>query len=178
MSIAFHLAGAHPEFARQIEETMRALSARYPFAPLRSVSLYEPRGNDRSMGATYPGGRIEFNRYWFAGDPDRLNDAAKRDVLVETGGGRIGWHGRGVEEPDQVLHHEFGHVVNQAAPKLIDPWAKERWLAATRNPQCGPTGYALGSEPAEWFAEMFALCSLGLASREEQADMDALLSRV
>ena len=175
--IDFRLSGAHPRYAREIEAEFLSLSEQYPMARLRSVSLYEPRGHDTSMGATLEGCRIVLNAYWFAGDPDRLDDAAKRDVVVEAAGTEIGWHGPMIREPRQVLHHEFGHCVNQVAPKLIDPWARERWLAATREPITAPSGYALGSAP-EWFAEMFALCSLGLATQEEHAEMSDLLRKI
>lgn len=176
--INFDLRDAHPKFASEIEKTFYKLCTRYPFAPLRSVALYEPSGHDTSMGATYPGGKILLNAYWFAGDPDRLNDASQRHYMVEANGVRLGWHGRMIRQPQQVLHHEFFHVVNQAAPKLINPWAEERWLAATRNPSLAPSGYALGSEPAEWFAEAGALYSLGIASEEDAEDMYDLLQRI
>lgn len=176
--VNFNLRGAHPLFAAEIEKTLHKLCTQYPFAPLHSVSLYEPRGHDTSMGATYPGGKILLNAYWFAGDPDRLNDASQRNYMVEANGVRLGWHGQMIKQPQQVLHHEFFHVVNQAAPKLIDPWAEERWLAATRNPYLAPSGYSLGGEPAEWFAEAGALYSLGLASEEDAEDMYNLLRRI
>ena len=76
--IDFRLSGAHPRYAREIEAEFLRLSEQYPMARLRSVSLYEPRGHDTSMGATLEGGRIVLNAYWFAGDPDRLRDVAKR----------------------------------------------------------------------------------------------------
>jgi hypothetical protein len=177
MTTTFDLSGAHPEYAAIIESTLRELQERYPWAPLKSVSLYDPSLGDTSIAATYPGGEIRLNSYWFSGDPDRLNDAAKRDLVVNANGVKIGWHGRMVQEPEHVLHHEFGHIVAQGIPPdVLDPWQRERWLAATRDPMQAPAGYALSHDPEEWFAEMFALCSLGLASAEETAEMFALLN--
>ena len=174
--ISFQLQTAHPFYQRVIPATYKALCIRYPFAPLKQVSLYESETpNDTSMGAAYPGGVIKLNAYWFSTSPDRLNDAAKRDPPVETGRGMIRWHGVMDNEPEQVLTHEFAHIVEQAAPEMIGRWSKEKWLAATKNPMLAPSGYAL-SIPAEFFAESFALYALGLASARQAREMSNLLA--
>lgn len=157
--VKYYLKSAHPSFERACKDTYAALTKRYPFVPLTSVSLYEPRSNDTSMGATYPGGRIEFNSYWFAGNLDRLDAAAKRDVLVGVNGTKIAWHGEMVEEPIQVLTHEFFHCMSQALPKYID-WAKRAWLESTLDSKLSPSGYAFAN-PDEFWAEAMAARELG-----------------
>lgn len=157
--IQYDLRGADPAFERACRDTYDALVERYPFVPLKLVSLYDPKPGDTSMGVTYPGGRIEFNRYWFAGDPGRLDDAAKRDVMVDADGTRIAWHGEMVQEPEQVIFHEFFHVMSQALPKYIG-WARRAHLEATLHPELSPSGYAFAN-PDELWAESMAARELG-----------------
>ena len=157
--IQYDLKGADPEFERACRETYAALMDKYPFVPLKSVSLYEPRGDDTSMGVTYPDGRIEFNRYWFAGGMDRLDDAAKRDVLVDADGTPIAWHGDMVDEPVQVLTHEFFHCLALVLPEYKD-WAKRAHLEATLHPELSPSGYAFANADEFW-AEAMASRELG-----------------
>jgi hypothetical protein len=122
------------------------------------------------MAGTYPGGHIRLNAYWFAGSPERLRAAADQNFLVDACGTEIAWHGPMIREPDHVLHHEFGHVVWQSlSADDIESWARSRWAAATRDPSLAPSGYALGSDPQEWFAEWHAMMTLGLLAIREDA---------
>lgn len=176
--VDYQLKQAHPFYQKEIPETYDDLLRRFPFTPLKRVEIYESeKPNDTSMGAAFPGGIIKLNAYWFSTGPERLNEAAKRDPEVDTGSGFIRWHGKMLDEPSQVLAHEFGHVVEMAAPELIQAWSEKRWQEATRYPMSAPSGYAL-SIPAEYFAESFALYALGLANNDQAQDIEELLSKI
>lgn len=176
--VDYRLDKAHPEYQQIIPTTFDRLIARYPFATLKRVELIDPISKtDTSMGAALPGGVVQLNAYWFAGVPDRLNDAAKRDTLVPIGDRKIRWHGPMMDEPAQVLSHEFGHIIEQAAPEIIGMWAAKQWQAATEQPVLAPTGYSLANA-AEYWAEAFAMFDLGFASEAQANAVKALLSGV
>jgi hypothetical protein len=176
--VEFDIAKAHPDFRREIPDILLPLTKCYPGARLQSVELYTPKPGDTSMGATYPGGRIRLNRYWFDRDPEHLRKAAMHHAVIEVGGVPMGWHGPMVWEPRQLLTHEFGHVVWQCLPQqVIEQWANDRWCAATREPYRSPGGYAL-TDPEEFFGEMFALVHLGFATADEAADLRGLTARL
>jgi hypothetical protein len=167
--VEYRLENADPVFQEMIPTILDDLMKQFP------VELYDAKSTDTSMGATLPGGIIKLNAYWFSGDPDRLNDAAKRDLIVEANGVPILWHGPMIEEPEHLLVHEFGHVVEQVHPLKCNDWALRRFVSATKDPVIAPSGYGL-SHPAEYFAEAFALSVLGLATEEEEHDMNRLLA--
>lgn len=172
----FLLHNAHPAFREQIVETYTKLQERYPFR-VEQVELYEPRGHDMSMGAAYPDGTIKLNAYWFAGTPDRLNDSAKRDTRIVADDQELEWHGPMVKEPEHVLVHEFGHIIEFGLGSNVKQWSKPRWLLGTIMPATAPTGYALTND-SEYFAEAFAMYELGYAEQQAAEDMQKLLSNV
>jgi hypothetical protein len=179
--VEFDLSEAHPDYKRDIPAILELLMGLYPAAELRSVKLYQPKSGDTSMGATYPGGEIRLNSYWFTSEPTQLSESALHHTIVDVGGVQMGWHGPMVWEPRQLLTHEFGHVIWQALPKRqVEEWAGDRWREATRNPRLAPSAYALaGNPPAEeFFGEMFALVHLGFATDAQVADMDDLIGRL
>lgn len=174
MAVNFDLARAHPEFRRIIPAILLPLAEHYPGAKLNAVGLYEPKDGDTSMGATYFDGRIQLNLYWFGRAPSELSAAAGCHAVVNVGGVPIGWHGPMMWEPSQVLTHEFGHCIWNGLPQdRVEDWATPRWREATRRPHTAPSGYALASPP-EFYAEMFALCELGLATADEVRDLREL----
>ena len=179
--IQFDLDRAHQDYQREIPKILAPLAERYPGAKLRSVSLYEQRFGDTSMGMTTDGGEIRLNPYWFARDPSHLRNASEHHAIIEIGGVQMGWHGPMLWEPRQVLTHEFGHVVALSLPRhLYRNWAGDRWLEATRNPYLAPSGYALAGNPPidEFFGEMFALVHMGYATEDEEADLMDLIGRL
>jgi hypothetical protein len=174
LPIDFDLAGAHPDFRRDIPAILLPLSRRYPGAKLSAVHLYDPEDGDTSMGATYEDGEIRLNKFWFGRDPRHLTDAARDHPFVRVGDAPMGWHGAMLCEPPQIIFHEFGHCVWNGLPReRVEGWATERWRAATRRPYLAPSGYALASPP-EFFGEMFALCEMGLATGDEVSDLAEL----
>jgi hypothetical protein len=176
--VEYRLDKAHPDYRRVIVQAYADLQMAYPFVKLTRVELIDPTSpTDTSMGAALPGGIIQLNAYWFAADPVTLNDAAKRDIEISAGDVKLLWHGLMVKEPDQVLSHEFGHLIEQSAPKVVQDWASLRWKAATRTPDLAPSGYALANS-TEYFAEAFALFDLGLSDPASAADMKTLLRRI
>jgi hypothetical protein len=176
--VEFNIAGAHPDYQRDVPAILLPLTDLYPGVRLSSVSLYEPKPGDTSMGATYPDGEIRLNPYWFTREPTHLGKAALHHAIVEVGGVQMGWHGPMVWEPRQLLTHEFGHVVWQALPQReVEEWAGGRWSAATREPYLAPGGYALTSRD-EFFGEMFALVHLGFGTDAEVDDLDDLIGRL
>ena len=64
-----------------------------------------------------------------------------------------------VDEPRQVLVHEFFHVMAQAVLKYAN-WARRAWLEASLHPELSPSGYALAN-PDEFWAEAMAARELG-----------------
>jgi hypothetical protein len=175
--VNFLLTGSHADYKEIIEGTYEKLCKKYPFVDLSKVELYRPEENDTSMANASAGGVIRLNKYWFRYHPDALNKAAKKDVFVPARDEVILWHGPMVEEPEQVLTHEFGHVVEQANTGVVQEWAKKRWLEATKKPSLAPSGYGL-TNPSEFFAEAFALYELGLADEKQQEEMYQLLLKL
>jgi hypothetical protein len=178
MNTKFDLSNAHRSYQRDIPAILQPLMERYPGTRLRMVRLCDPKLGDTSMGATYPGGEIRLNAYWFARDPKYMSAAAERCSVVDGGGVQMGWHGPMVQEPQHLLTHEFGHVVWQCLPQReVEEWAGDRWRQATVTPHLAPSGYALANSE-EFFGEMFALVHLGCATDEEGADLDDLIGRL
>jgi hypothetical protein len=184
--VKFNLAGAHPDYRRDIPDILTPLTEYYPGARLSSVSLYQPKRGDTSMGATYDNGEIRLNSHWFGHHPDELKRAAIHHSVIDVNGIEVGWHGPMVWEPRQLLTHEFGHVVWQSLPQReVQTWAADRWRAATRDPRRAPSGYALVGNSsdrklvgAEFFGEMFALVHLGFGTDDEVADLQSLLGKL
>src|SRR5271166_3070136 len=117
MPVEYDLNLAHPDHAAAIRATLDALAARYPAVPLRTVRVYDPMPGDRSLGNADAPGRISLNGYWFSQPPEALQAQAVDWPVMPLGEGHeIDWHGRMVEEPAHVLHHEFGHVLMAAVP--------------------------------------------------------------
>lgn len=130
------------------------------------------------MGATYPDGNIKLNSYWFSRDSSYLKSAAEHNAVIEIDGIPIGWHGPMVWEPQQLLTHEFGHIVWYSLPEdEVAKWAKDRWTKATKKPYTAPSGYALDNA-VEFFGEMFALVHLGFATDDEVLDLHDLIERL
>jgi hypothetical protein len=157
--IKFDLASAHQEHHKLIERIIGNLADRYPWVPLRTVRIYEPRSaDDRSMGNADTPGTVALNAYWFAQPPSLLQAEALACRKVMINGCEISWHGPMIEEPVHVVTHEFGHVVTDAIPDWRE-WAVGGWRSALTNPENAVSGYAL-SDPAEFFAEEFAAAEL------------------
>ncbi len=157
--VSYELTEAHPYYQKAIPLILNRLLERYPFVKLRRVELYHPDVNDTSMGGALEGGIIQLNAYWFSGNPDRLNDAAKRDVYVPAGTTRLAWHGGMDTEPQQVIVHEFMHILQDFCPGAVR-WAEVAWRIATQYPEYAPSGYALAN-PVEFWAEAMTARELG-----------------
>jgi hypothetical protein len=178
--VEFDLSAAHPDYQRSIPAILLPLTELYPGAKLRSVVLFDPVPGDTSMGGVRDG-VIRLNAYWFARDPQILQGAALNRHVVEVGGIQMGWHGPMTDEPAQVLTHEFGHVAWDGLPRSeVEEWTRERFRAATRDPYLSPSGYAMVGNPPllEFWAEMFALVHMGLATGDEASDMRDILKRL
>jgi DNA topoisomerase-1 len=146
---------------------------RFPWVPLKTVKIYQPDPDDRSLGNADDRGVIALNSLWFKGDPEVLQRAAVEGVIVPADGHSIPWH-RAVAEPEHVVIHEFGHVATEA----LEDWqgaVEEARAAAIANPELAPSGYALGGPP-EYFAEAFANLLMGLARPDEAALIKGLLA--
>ena len=162
MTIRFDLDAAHPAYRPLIEARMTDLSKRHPSALLERVYVGEPRREgDVSMGYYDEDEHyVWLNGYWFSKDPDILRRAARSEPL---------FHGRMTEEPAHVLTHEFGHAL-EWGNRRIRPRMREVWDAATRDPHRAPAAYGLTND-AEYFAELFATCELGLANEDHRAQL-------
>ena len=174
MAVKFLLDNAHPDYRSKVEGILTGLLSKYPFVDLKLVHVFTPDKDDKSMGNANVKGEIALNGFWFSRDLKFLEESALRDVFVDVGGRRIAWHGKLVVEPDHVLTHEFGHLLSDKIPKW-EEWTKPRWREATANPNLAPSGYSLSSDIDEFWAELFALIELGLASREQIRDFCTLL---
>jgi hypothetical protein len=169
-NVRFSLDRAHPEHRDKIEGLIRGLLSHYPWVPLREVRLYQPKGNDRSLGDASKKGVISLNSYWFACDPKILEEAAENRVRSPDG---VAFHGLMAIEPDHVVTHEFGHILTDARPDW-KAWTEPRWRAATRDTSSAPSGYAVAN-PGEYFAEAFAEYALGLAPDDRDSAMKTFL---
>ncbi len=170
--IRFDLARVHPSFVPPIRQTIDALAARYPRAPLREVRLYEPKPGDRSMART-TAHEIALNPYWFSRPVDELKEAAKRCTDVRLRGHVVIWHGGMNDEPIHVLHHEFAHSLSHGLPgwRALAGQARGRALA---DPALAVSGYGLANDD-EYFAEMFAAYELGMLRGKDRDGMSELL---
>ena len=163
MTIEFDLAGLHLSFVRPVVDALRGLDADYPGNPLRRVELYRSAG-DESMGNSDRPGVISLNARWFSRPIDELREASRDQDLVHLRGGDLvlPWHG-GMEEPNHVLSHEFGHQL-QATTPWWRGFAEPHWRASCLDPihQRPVSGYAL-NDPEEFWADTFAAMRLGVA---------------
>ena len=177
MTIEFALADAHAAYCEKIEAIVTGLAQRYPWVPLRRVKLFEPRGNDQSLGNADEPGQISLSARWFAAEPNLLQEAALHKAEVAIGAGRVmAWHGAMLQEPAHLLTHEFGHVASQALPAYRD-WSDTEWRRGTSDPDAAPSGYSL-TNADEFFAECFAEFALGLAPPDRaRAIADLIRSR-
>ena len=157
------LAAFHPTYHAPMQDTFADLTRRYPVANLQKVLAFD-RPGDESMGYATKNA-IHLNRHWFSKPLDVLRRAAIGGRILRGAEGVAAWHDD-MDEPRHVLTHEFGHLLADALPGYA-AFARDGWLAATREPGLAASGYSL-ADPDEWFAETFAAAELG--ARGEQAD--------
>src|SRR6266851_3602901 len=174
--VKFQLDDAHPKYRDKIEGILTGLLARYPSVNLKSVSLFNPLKDDKSLGNSNNPGEIRLNSFWFSKDPSLLENAALEDVMVNINGRDIAWHGLLVQEPEHVLTHEFGHLLSDVVSNW-DKWVEPRWQASIIDPQLAPSAYAL-SDLDEFWAETFALVELGLASKSQTDEFHRLIDQI
>lgn len=171
-------ASIHPDFRSQVEAAADALASAYPWVKFTGVELFEPKGNDRSLGFAGDG-VISINSYWFS-QPKSLFEGEVLKARTATPTDFPAWHGRigDVEhEVDRLIAHEFGHLLSEGL-KGYKEFASAGHAAAVDSPQLAVSGYALAGaldDPDEWWAETFAALRLGGAGSPQVAELHAFL---
>lgn len=148
----------HPEYQPLIIPRFVWLDKKYPWAKLRTVSLYKKPG-DRSLGYTEDFD-IYLNSYWFARHPPALLKLAAIQGAWRGDKRVAPFHGGGAHEPDHVIIHEFGHIIENSIPKESNQISQELFNELKIDPTKAVTGYALANKH-ELFAEYFSLWHIG-----------------
>lgn len=155
----------HPGYTDRLTMLFAGLARRYPWVGSVAVRFYREPG-DRSLGHT-DGRTIWLNSYWFDRPPAALEAAALEGALHGVAG-IADWHDGMIEEPEHLLTHEFGHVIEHALarePGFID-LRRDLFDEVRRHPERAPTGYCLVDQSECW-AETFACITQGAAQTQE-----------
>ena len=173
---------AHSDYRRLLPEGFDRLLEEWPQAPLKRVELFTPEEGDLSLGNADGPGTIKLSERWFSVPPAVLKMAARTPPL---------YHGLLVEQPRQVIAHEFAHVLLDGLGEDAEGRAEEAWLAATEVPlaevyvpaagaramtsDVAPGEYSLCASRNEYFSELFAAVDLGVATETQLAILKRII---
>jgi hypothetical protein len=180
--ITYALDNAHPDYQRLLSIGFDKLLAEYPKVKLNRVELFTPKDNDLSIGNVDEPGVIRLSARWFVEPPSVLAEAARTPPL---------YHGLLVEQPRQVIAHEFGHVLLDGLGKDAEQRAREAWLKATEMPleeiyvpaagaralasDVAPGEYSLAASGNEYFSELLAAVDLGVATASQRKIFNSII---
>lgn len=173
--IDYSLDAAHPDYRRLLPEGFDRLLQQYPRAKLDRVELFAPEGDDLSLGNVDGPGTIHLSERWFSVTPAALKAAALTPPL---------YHGLLVEQPRQVIAHEFAHALLDGLGEGAQQRAQRAWLEATKTPlsevyvpaagaramtsDVAPGEYSLAASGNEYFSELFAAVDLDIATESQR----------
>lgn len=182
--IEYALDRAHPDYRRLLPEGFDRLHDAWPSARLRRVELFAPKEGDLSLGNADEPGVVALSERWFSEPPSVLRQAARTPPL---------YHGPLVEQPRQVIAHEFAHCLLDGLGEAARDRAEEAWRKATGVPlvevyvpaagaralasDVAPGEYSLCASKNEYFSELFAALDLGVATATQEKILERIIGQ-